>query len=178
MKHILFTAFLTALVSSLALAQTEQSSKFIGGTFEIITVSSGGSTSSRFQLGPRVGYFIKDQWAVGSGLELSIDVYREGDTDVAFDISPFTRYYFPVVENKFFLFGEARFGLTFNNDRTSFRFAATPGFAFFPTERWAVELGFQLLSLSVRPDGNGDPITTFRFGTNTLSPSLGVYFFF
>ena len=178
MKHALIFTFFSVSLGFSAFAQTEQGSKFVGGTFGISTASlSNGNNSSTFELSPRFGYFIKDQWAVGSGLGLTVT--SNGDTDVFFSISPFTRYYFPIVENQFFIFGEAGFGLGFGDDRTRFSIYGSPGFAFFPTERWAIELGFNLISLSIEdPEGGNNNTTRFNFGTSTLSPSLGVYFFF
>ena len=179
MKHVLIFTFFTALMSFSAFAQTEQSAKFIGGTFQISITSNevSDNTTSSFVFNPQFGYFLKDQWAVGSGLGLSVN--SNGDTDVFFSISPFTRYYFPVVEGTFFIFGEAGFTVGFGDEYSSFGLSAEPGFAFFPSERWAVELGFNLLSFGfTNPEGSNNNGSNFSFGSSTFSPSLGVYFFF
>jgi len=178
MKHILFTAFLTALVSSLALAQTEQSSKFIGGAFQVSTESSSeGSSVTSFGISPEFGYFIKDQWAIGSGLGFS--VYDRDETTFTFSISPFTRYYVPVVAEKFFIYGEAELEAAFGSERSFFGLHAKPGFAFFPTKRWSIELDFSLLDFSINnPEGEDNNTTSFSFGVSTFPTSLGVKFFF
>lgn len=179
MKQFLFISFLTLSLGYSAFAQTEQSSKFIGGTFQISIFSNeiSDNTITSFVFSPKFGYFIREQWAVGSGLGLTIT--SNGDTDVFFSLSPFTRYYLPVVENQFFIFGEAGFELGFGDDRTRFSIYGSPGFAFFPTERWAIELGFNLISLNIEDlEGTDNNTTIFRLGTSTFSPSLGVYFFF
>jgi hypothetical protein len=178
MKLQLFIIGLLLFFSFSVFAQTEQGSKFIGGSFQISTTTNSfnDNTSTSFTLSPKFGYFLQDRWAIGSGLGLSIT--SNGDTDVTFTISPFTRYYIPLIEEKFFAVGEAGLSVGFGTD-TSFGIYAAPGFAFFPTERWSIELAFNLLSFNItNPDGDNNTTTSFSFGTNTYSPSLGVNFFF
>ncbi len=178
MKLFLFITSMLFCFSFSVSAQTEQGSKFIGGSFQISTNTYSGTddVNTSFTLEPKFGYFIKDRWAIGSGLGLSIT--SDGDTDVTFTISPFTRYYIPLIEEKFFAVGEAGLNVGFGSD-TSFGIYAAPGFAFFPTERWSIELAFELLSFNItNPDGDNNTTTSFSFGTNTYSPSLGVNFFF
>jgi hypothetical protein len=94
-------------------------------------------------------------------------------------LSPFTRYYIPVIENQFFNFGEVQIATGLGNDASSFSFSVAPGFAFFPSEPWCVELGFSLLSFGMQnPDGENNNTTNFSFGVSTFSPSIGVNFFF
>jgi len=178
MKHILFIALLFMSVGFSGHAQTEKNTKSIGGTFQVRTFSTPGGSNNSFEISPNFGYFLKDQWAVGSGLSFIVNS-NDGDTDFDLSVSPFTRYYFPIVENKFFIFGQAGFIVGGDSDSFNFGLSAWPGFAFFPTERWAVELGFDLLRLHITDrEGSDNNFTSFYFGTSTFSPSLGVNFFF
>jgi len=96
MKHALIFTFFSVSLGFSAFAQTEQSSKFIGGSFEIRTESTSENSNTYFSISPHFGYFLKDQWAIGSGLGFSIYSNIDGETSTIFSISPFTRYYVPV----------------------------------------------------------------------------------
>ena len=177
MKHFLLFTLVIFPLSFSAFAQTAQGSKFIGGSFQITTESTAENSNTSFDISPKFGYFIQDQWAIGSGVGLSIRTHEE--TTVFFSLSPFTRYYIPIVENQFFIFGEAAINAGFGHDVSRFGFSVAPGFAFFPSERWCVELGFSLLDFSTyNPKRGNNNTTNFAFGISTFSPSVGVNFFF
>lgn len=119
-----------------------------------------------------------------------------------FSIEPFVRKYVDVAD-KFKFFGEFSFGIGFgkavshsaysapinsNNEDsyklTSYGGALSPGFAFFPSKKWAIEFSFPLASYSkTKPKevSNGLSIPTsetFTFATSSFNPSIGFNFHF
>jgi opacity protein-like surface antigen len=88
MKKILIPFFLFFCVQIVS-AQTDKGDWMVGGTFSLNTAKN----STTISLSPNAGYFLLDHFLLGArvGYEFS----ELGTTKVsAFDIGPFTRYYF------------------------------------------------------------------------------------
>lgn len=111
-----------------------------------------------------------------------------------YSVGPFVRYYVDITE-RFKFFGQFDANVGFgkvhqdsnginNTDDSKLTFYGTsisPNLAFFPTKKWAIELGFDLFSYSKRVYKQTTYKTTvdnFNFGFNTFSPSLGVNYHF
>ena len=88
MKHILtlITIFLSVQYVS---GQTEKGDWLVGGSFSLNTAKN----STTISLSPNAGYFLLDNFLLGG--KLGYEFSELGDTKIsAFDIGPFTRYYF------------------------------------------------------------------------------------
>lgn len=76
-------------------AQIQEGNWMVGGQITNIKFTNGFNMS----LTPKLGYFIKDRWALGAQVGLDI-ASPEGtsDTQTTWSIAPFTRYYFSDAE--------------------------------------------------------------------------------
>ncbi len=158
MKKLLVLTLFTAFLFNKLTAQTEQGGTIIGisSSFGLLNLENGSSLSgfsfsriklksdvtgfdpgepdkqTRFNLTPRIGYFVIDNLSVGLDITLSTTVNKSGDIDLKESnnfllAGPFVRYYIPT--DKVFPFVEvsgALGGLTsktegsdsfFNEDR-------------------------------------------------------------
>lgn len=110
---------------------------------------------------------------------------------------PYIRYYTKIAENfKFFAqfnayagFGNSKFVEEYPNTTQSsknkcFGGALTPGFAFFPAKKWAIEFGFNLISYSKNKTENSMGLYTdqtaenLNLGFNSFSPLIGINYHF
>lgn len=86
-----------------------------------------GTEATQFNIAPKIGYFITNNWALGIGLDYTLSRVREPENvlnpDTDFDTSydsdllfgPFTRFYFPVgLDKALFLEGTFGFGSSSN----------------------------------------------------------------
>ena len=123
-----------------------------------------------------------------------------------FNIGPFVRYYIDVVE-KFKFFGQLNTQVGFGKvdqtlqygtftgssyfintnesgyKTTIYSAAINPGFAFFPSKRWAIEFSFPLLSYTkIKPKKQVNSaypsLEAFSFATDSFNPSIGFNFHF
>lgn len=166
-----------------------------------ISPNFGHFFAKNLAVGLQVGY--------SSGKSESQSVYFPGSNSPqfinyvnksnSFNIFPFLRYYVDIVD-KFKFFGQANVGMAFgktknsttypvnyvdqniNYKNTYYQASVNPGFAFFPSKKWAVELSFPLLSYNkqdVKDDGvnlnsQASSNESFTFGFSSFVPSLGV----
>ncbi|MBB6237217.1 hypothetical protein HDC90_001837 [Pedobacter sp. AK013] len=152
-------------------------------------------------LGLQVGYGgnkseSQSVYFLGSGSPQYINSVSKSHS---FNIIPYLRYYVDIVD-KFKFFNQANIGMawgkskytltslgnyineTTNYKSTYYQASIDPGFAFFPTKKWAVELSFPLLSYSkqnVKDDGvnsnsQASSNKSFTFGFSSFTPSVGV----
>lgn len=132
MKRILL---FTLLVFSLqANAQLEKNTIMAGGslTFNNHTPKGGGSSSTTFSINPNFGYFVAENFVIGTGL--NFNAYGSGNSFVY--VSPYLRYYV----KKFYLqtkFDYGRFNSQ-NNSNLSFDL----GYALFLNDNVALEPAF------------------------------------
>lgn len=167
------------------------------------SVSTDGPTS--FAIIPSFGFFVSDNIAVGLGLgyaqtkqvnNVSPGI-RDENTQSLFVVNPFFRYYAPTSSDNFYFFGQLGVNLGFGKDKqetisgpttvtteadlTEIGVNLSPGFAFFPSEKWGIELIFQGLGFSSSTTKLGNVKSTdteIVFDIRSFSPSLGVLFYF
>lgn len=144
MHHRLGLAALVALIFNTALVAqsvTGAGNFMMGGTLGFSTASSSveinnsgqsvsneGTRATQFNISPRIGYFVSDNFALGIGMDYTLNEIEEpvdlSDPDTEYEseydsdllFGPFTRYYFPVgVDKAFFL--QANFGFGSSEDQ-------------------------------------------------------------
>jgi outer membrane protein len=171
--------------------QTEKGIINFGGTVDFSTTKSTTSistTSSTFGIGPRVGYFILDNLNIGSSLSFRHTKANDFKTN-QFSVAPFVRKY-GSLSDAFKIFGQFSVPFSVRNEKISsseYKFRSvgvnlSPGFAFFPTKKIALEFSFTGISYeSSKSDSNiSQPNevkrNTFSIGTNSFAPIIGVQF--
>lgn len=176
--------------------------------------SSGKSTFNSFTFTPQVGFFVADHIALGLSLGVaarkgtdvytypstnSLDPYTAKSSSRDLNIGPFVRYYQMVGEKAAFygqLAGGYQHGSTTSRGSTSSSEATsnggyaniTPGFVFFPTNRFGLELtlgnlGYSSTKQKVRSISGPEPLDSnnkassfaTNFGIQYLS--LGASFY-
>ncbi len=228
MKPQLFIMAALCAIGLAANAQTEKGKRFINGSIgftsnknsQTVSASPTYSTEQKteaFNIVPRFGYFVADNWTIGLGAGYSrskstantvnstssaIILASQTAKQHVFSIEPFVRKYVDVAD-KFKFFGELNIGVGFgkavnravygapiNSDQedsyklTSYGAALAPGFAFFPSKKWAIEFSFPLANYrKTKPKdvSNGLSIPTsetFTFATESFNPSIGFNFHF
>lgn len=210
MKKTLFTTAFVVFAFFAAHAQIGAGTLSVGGALQVNSTggkvkSSSGSadkaSTTSIEFGPKVGYFISDNFSVGVGIGLNTSKTESADgntknTSNVFGIAPFARYHIPVGE-KFYVFGEAALGVGFGGGKTknggtsvdhdkisTVGLAVSPGLIFLPSERIAIELSINLLSFNSRTQkdkensSNKNISNSFSFGPDLFSPQLSVQFYF
>jgi hypothetical protein len=117
MKKTFLPFFMLLFAACLAAsAQTERGNIMIGGNMNLRIPTNDGETvqQSYLSLTPNVGFFLADNVALGFGLPISSNRYRDNRTGYtsrssSFGFAPFGRYYFGASNIKPFL--EGRFGI-------------------------------------------------------------------
>jgi outer membrane protein len=193
-SHILLFVFV--IVSAWAHAQTSAGSMMVGGSIAFSSSSrQGGSANddSGFVFAPSFGYFVSDNFAVGTSLWLGSSRSGTGaakTTSSSFGLGPFARYYLFTSNEQFGFFGQA--ALSFQTGRTdpafgnitktqTISFALQPGAAYFLNEHWAIELflaGFSISSEDPNTDNADDKISRVNFSLSSFSPTLGFRYHF
>lgn len=129
MKRIFTLAVM--LLSVGAFAQTEQGSKYLGGSIGFSstggetdngTTTTDNPTRSNFNVSPTFGYFVADDLAVGvmfnySGTKVNDDVNDTKSTNNTFGLSLFGKKYKSIVEN-FYVFGQVNVGFASGKSET------------------------------------------------------------
>ncbi len=201
MKKVFYTINILVILfflSNTLQAQVGAGTKSVGGSIGISAytqkVNDIKINSSGVNINPGFDYFILDRVAVGVNLSYGISKYKQGENMVdyansLFAIGPYGRYYFPLVEEKFYAYGEAGFQLIFgkvkdlirsnSNNYSSYSLYASPGLAYFISENLSMELGFNLFNFNINnPEGEGNATTNFSLGFDSFSPNLGFRYFF
>ncbi|MDR0814555.1 MAG: hypothetical protein LBN37_02255 [Bacteroidales bacterium] len=124
-KNVNLKIVLLMLVAAFGVSFTGNAQLFLGGSLKsgssASAASTGGTTydgpSTRyFEIGPKVGYYLSDKWAIGGSVAFRIDVentnatVNEKTTQTIWMIAPFVRYSF-VEFGKFALMGEGVVGI-------------------------------------------------------------------
>lgn len=203
-KLILSVTAVCAIVLS-ANAQTEKGTYIIGGTASYESSKSDADNAKATQnlsIVPNLGYFVSDNIAIGTGIgyEYSKVGYASASgQNEAVVVSPFGRYYVGL-SDKFKFFGQASVPMAFGTVKatdadgeagdktgtsTSIGVAVSPGFAYFPTKKIGIELGFtgaSFNSYKVKDaddnDLKGAGREDFAIGANFFSPKIGIQFHF
>ncbi len=165
------------------------------------------SLSGTASIRPAIGYFIADKIALGLGVGFSQsrtknefhssiptiqDPLIVGKfTENTVWVNPFARYYVSTKNDKLFFFVQGGVNVAVSQQRTiqlgspteAYQYEnmtlgaeLSPGFAFFPTPNWGFELLLRGMYLGY--DEVGDEWTGVRLGRGSLSPSLGLSYFF
>lgn len=195
MKYVILV-FASVIATTAVYAQTSSGNMMVGGSINFSSSSrEGGSLNdySSFSVSPSFGYFISDNFAVGTSLTIATSRTGTGSaktTSNSFGVGPFARYYKFTSDDRFAFFGQA--GLSFSSGKTDPAFGNVtnnnalslsifPGAAYFFNEHWAMELsitGFQVISSDPDTDNPDDKTTTVNFSIHSLSPTLGLRYHF
>ncbi len=173
MKKSIFLWMIAVLLPwTMAMAQMTASGNFvIGSSFGLSSAQSNvqhddgtntsegkGPSSTQFNISPKVGYFVVDNFALGIGLDYTFSEVKEPnenltkDTDLLF--GPFGRLYFPVGEDMA-IFMEANFGFGTSSDVMNidgetqdintniFAVGAGPGLTIFSNEAIGISASFK-----------------------------------
>src|SRR5690606_11034692 len=194
MKKLFLTLTAVAALTAASQAQTEKGKFIVGGQvgFETSKVKDTDNKNNSFSINPTVGYFVSDNWAVGTGVgynwskaETTADNSIKRD---AFQVSPFVRNY--IGNGQFRYFTQLSVPMSWGKTTTEVLSAETkskfenygvelaPGFAFFPTSKIGVEMKVRGLYFESNKNKTAD-VTTNKFGldANSLAPTLGVQFY-
>ncbi|CAM3485437.1 outer membrane beta-barrel protein [Sphingobacterium prati] len=195
MKKVLLTLTAIAGLTIAANAQTEKGKIMVGGQvgFETSKVKDTDHKNNSFSINPTVGYFVSDNWAVGTGVGYNWsknEADKNNSTKVdAFQVAPFVRKYSANGPLRFFAqlsvpMSWGKMTAESNNVETKNKFEnygveLAPGLAYFPTSQIGIELKVRGLYYNYNKDKTND-ITTNTFGldANSLAPTLGVQFHF
>jgi hypothetical protein len=131
---------------------------------------------------------------LGIGYSSSNNEYKQSQNSTLsqssnrFSFDPQIRYYKAIGGSEnFYFFGQGTVFLgfgnekntdgSFSNSRSTNNFGAyiSPNFAFLPSKRWALELGFTGIGYSVTdPEGDNNNTSSFNFGLSSFSPTIGI----
>ncbi|MGB0176841.1 MAG: hypothetical protein ACPF9D_06730 [Owenweeksia sp.] len=209
MKKITLLA-IGLLFSGLALAQPLSNHLYLGGSLGFSSENSSttvGNTTidypktTTYNFSPAIGYTIADYWLVGVRVGLGgstvTDVNGLGEEVISRSSSAgasiFGRYYFSL-SDQFFFYPDLGIGFsavnseieingTTNESPTTniFRAGITPGFAYYPTTHWGIELsaGFVGFTSASSNNDNVDPNVetsnnSFEFTLNAATVNVGI----
>ncbi|WP_159452590.1 outer membrane beta-barrel protein [Pedobacter nyackensis] len=211
MKNKLFIMAMLCAIAFSTNAQTEKGKFLLGGGVNFSTSNQDNQGSGRktvFGLSPRIGYLVSDNWAVGTTLNYSISKVKGtindnntldmGNQHTYYGIAPFVRYYAKIADN-FKFFGDFNVQAAFGKEKevnehgksgatkskhNTYSTGISPGLAFFPAKKWAIEFSFPLVSYFTQKITPEMPETTsfkydaFTFGLSSFNPSIGVNYHF
>ena len=196
MKKTVTLIAVFVMTATMAISQTSSGDMMIGGSFDFSSVSrqSGSANDvNSITFSPSFGYFVSENFAVGTSLTLGSTRTGTGSAKTvvsSFAIGPFVRYYVFTANDRFAFFGQA--GLSFGSGKTDppagavtrntfISFSVAPGAAYFFTDHWAMELSIVGLAISsTDPDtaNDNDKVTRVDFDIRSFSPSLGLRYHF
>jgi outer membrane protein len=199
MKNSRLAFFALLLCVTYAQAQTTQGSMMVGGTLSLSKQTPEDNNDTQFSstnFSPSFGYFVTDNLAVGAGLGFTSQTsknptFKSVNSSIGF--GPFARYYKFTTNENFAFFGHAQImlysgktettsGATTNKSKNSTTsFSISPGFSYFMTKHWALDLsitGFVFQSNDPNKDDDDDKETSVVFGLSSLSPNLGLRYHF
>lgn len=206
MKKLLLSLIAVSALAFTTQAQTEKGKFMLGGNVEFNSTKENGASKSdtKFNIVPSVGYFISDNFAIGTGVGFGFAKTQAGTAALPnaavktqeFVVAPFARYYKGINES-FKFFGQLSVPMAFGNNKVTadgdnytkvskynnVGVALSPGFAFFPSKKFGIEFSVQGISYnndSVK-DNNGTKIggsdKSFNIGANFFAPKIGVQFY-
>jgi outer membrane protein W len=201
MKKLLLSMVAVAALAFTTQAQTEKGNFMLGGNVGFSTSKTDGAAKSdvSFSIVPSVGYFVSDNFAVGTGVGYTYDKQvSKNNLNQAFEVSPFGRYYVNL-SDQFKFFGQLSVPMAFGNIKvvdnqgnvadnklastTSIGVNVAPGFAFYPTKRIGIEfsvngLEYNYFKAKNEVSGNSSETNSFGLDADTFAPKLGVMFHF
>lgn len=201
MKKLLLSLVAVSAFAFSTQAQTEKGKIMLGGGvgFNSTKVEGASKSDFRFNVIPSAGYFISDNFAIGTGVGYKYDKQvSEGSLNQSFEVAPFGRYYVGL-SDQFKFFGQLSVPMSFGNLKevnevtgdvgdkvgttTQIGVQLAPGFAFYPTKRVGIEVsvdGLRYNNYTVKDAATGNKATADSFGleASTVTPKLGVMFHF
>ena len=177
-------------------AQTSKGNMMVGGALSFFTVSDQSDTDFEYKgtsFSPSFGYFLFDNFALGAELSVGSTTTDNGNTkriSSSFGFGPFARYYKFTSNESFAFFGQARFLYSSGkvddtpggeNKTQNIAFSISPGFSYFFTKHWALDLsiaGLVIQSNDPNKDADDDKVNSVEFGISSLSPTLGFRYHF
>ncbi|SKB89028.1 outer membrane beta-barrel protein [Daejeonella lutea] len=205
MKKLILSLTAVVAIALSANAQTEKGKWILGGTASYDSQKSdadGAKASETLSLVPNLGYFVSDNFALGTGVGYNyskVGTASPSGYNEAFVVSPFGRYYVGL-SDQFKFFGQAAVPLAFGTVKatdangeagakvgssTAVGVALSPGFAYFPTKKIGIEFAFRGISYnnyrvedSAGNEVKGAGYDRFSIGTNFFTPQIGVQFHF
>jgi hypothetical protein len=204
MKKLLLSLLAVSALAFTTQAQTEKGKIMVGGNVEFNSAKVDGADKSNTTLSlvPSAGYFISDNFALGTGIGYQFAKAYTASTPnsfktQAFVVNPFARYYTNITD-QFKFFGQLSVPMSFGNTKAStdngdnyyktnnnnsVGVALSPGFAFFPSNKFGIEFSVNGISYNDNrlEDADGNKISgnkNFNVGANFFAPKIGVQFYF
>lgn len=191
MKQLVISLIFLTTVS--AFSQTVQGTTTLAGGFEYTDGNSTSSSSETFGVSLDFGQFIADDVLLALQYQyLSTKIPSSfGENAVTANaIGLYVRKYFHTSKDEFaffaqpgiqYAFGKQESG-TFEVKNSAFAIYLSPGFSYFFTPNWAVDLAFtgiQFVNVDPDKDVDDDEDSSFELGLNSLSPSgISIRYFF
>ncbi|MBB5634287.1 hypothetical protein HDE68_000172 [Pedobacter cryoconitis] len=206
MKKLLLSLIAVSALAFTTQAQTEKGKFMLGGNVEFNSTKNNGApkADTKFNIVPSVGYFVSDNFAIGTGIGYGFSKSHEATTLLPnaalktqeFVVAPFARYYKGINES-FKFFGQLSVPMAFGNNKvttdgdnytktskySNVGVALSPGFAFFPSKKFGIEFSVQGISYNNNSlkDNNGNKLAdsnkSFDIGANFFAPKIGVQFY-
>jgi hypothetical protein len=196
MRKLFLTLTAAVALTFAANAQTEKGKLFLGGSvgYDYSKINGTEHSAQSFNVTPSVGYFINDNFAIGTGIGYTYaqDYNNQGDKlkSQAFTASPFARAYKGNESFKFF--GQLSVPMAWGNNKvedtktstfSSYGVQLSPGIAFFPHKNVGIELSVRGLYYGndrTKLEATGEKTIRNSFGlaSNFFAPQLGVQFYF
>jgi len=126
-------------------AQIQEGNLMVGGNLMGLDATFGDNSSFNLNIVPKIGYFIKDNIAIGANVGLHYTTTHAQGNTFRYEIGAFGRYYFganevePLLKHGRF-FAEANAGIGGNNSTpVGFNFGFGPGYSYFITPNVGLE---------------------------------------
>ena len=161
MKKVVFAGLLS-IVATAAFAQSNinKGDWMVGGNASFTYEKDGDYKTTTIGLAPNVGYFFMNQFAGGLRAGVASSTFKFNsteETESAYQVSPFVRYYFLPSSQKVnvfadgsFGFGQAKYEAAGIETKYNFtQFAISAGPAIFLTPATALEIGLGYTSSKV-----------------------------
>jgi hypothetical protein len=195
MKKLFLTLTAISALTFAANAQTEKGKFIVGGQvgFSTEKIQDTKIKENSFSIMPQVGYFVADNFAIGTGIGYEWSKKETGlaeEVNSAFKVAPYGRYYMGEGPIKFF--GQLSAPMSWGNVEVNdvkthkvnnYGVELAPGFAYFPTSKIGIEFkvrGLYYNHNQIKDEATNDKIKTNSFGldANSLAPTIGVQFHF
>ncbi len=104
-------------------AQIQKDNIMVGANITNFDIGFQNGTSVNFSLNPQVGYFIRDNIAIGGLVNLGVNYKKNAGTTVSYGVGAFGRYYVSSKQMQLLkhtrFFGEANVGISGENSKVS-----------------------------------------------------------
>jgi outer membrane protein len=191
-KRVILSVIFLVLGSTVLSAQDKgfiKGDRFISGAFRMASSSEGDIENSIFEISPRLGYFITENFALGGRL---IYQHRESENAInntfeytSYGAGSFGRYYF-TPQNQFSLYGQISFDYIRSENSASdaafnnFAFGLGGGLNYFVSKRFSLEANLGLLNyMTIAPNTEGsESRKLFDLGVNFSNIGIGLNYKF